>query len=117
MISPAPKKLVVEAVVANKFVVVALVPVAFTKVKFCSVVDPERSKFERLVSPAVAVRLPVKLAALEIVWPLMRPEVKTPAVRPPTFPLVAKRLVELAVVAKKLVVVALDPVALRNVKF
>ena len=32
--SDAPKKLVVEAVVAKKLVVVALVPVAFKKVKF-----------------------------------------------------------------------------------
>jgi len=40
VINPAPKKLVVEAVVAKKFVVVALVPVAFTKVKFWRVELP-----------------------------------------------------------------------------
>ena len=43
--SPAPKKLVVEAVVevrlvAKKLVVVAEVPVALVKVKFCRVVEP-----------------------------------------------------------------------------
>ena len=33
-VPPPMEKLVVEAVVANKFVVVALVPVAFRKLKF-----------------------------------------------------------------------------------
>jgi hypothetical protein len=53
--------------VTARLVVVALVPVPLTKVKLRRVVEPESSKFERLVSPAVAVRVPVKLAALEMV--------------------------------------------------
>lgn len=49
-------RLVVDAVDAVKIevkrlVVVALVPVALTKVKFWRVVEPERRRFERLVRP------------------------------------------------------------------
>lgn len=47
----------------------------------------------------------------------MSPEVNGPTVRDPTLPFVEKRLVEEAVVAKKLVVVAAEPVAFINVKF
>ena len=48
---------------------------------------------------------------------MMRPEVIRPAVRLPIFPEVEKRLVEEAVVAKKLVVVAEVVVELIAVKF
>ena len=61
------KRFVEEAVVAKKLVVVAEVPVAFTKVKFWRVVDPERRRLESEVRPPVAVRVPVKFAAEEMV--------------------------------------------------
>ena len=61
------EKLVALRLVAKKFVVVALVPVALTKVKFCKVVEPLSNKLESEVKPPVAVRVPVKLAAEEIV--------------------------------------------------
>ena len=63
----AMKRFVVLAVVAKKFVEVLFVVVEFTAVKFCKVLDPVRSKLESVVSPAVAVRVPVKLAAEEMV--------------------------------------------------
>ena len=53
--------------VEKRLVVVAWVPVALTKVKFCRVEEPVRRRVERVVSPPVAVRVPVKLAAEEIV--------------------------------------------------
>jgi len=116
------KRFVVEALVAKKLVVVAEVPVAFRKVKFWRVDEPVRRRFERVVSPAVAVRVPVKLAAEEMVWELMSPEVKAPeTVKTWAVPL--PRVIELvrmseveALVAKKLVEVALVPVALKKVK-
>ena len=77
----APKKLVVEAVEVNKLVVVALVPVALMKVKFCKVEEPVSKRLAKVPSP-VEVKLP----------PLA---------------VVKKRLVEEAVVEKRLVVVAL----------
>lgn len=83
---PAPKLKLVEkrfvelAVVAKKFVVVADVPVAFTKVKFWSVELPFTRRVESVASP----------------FPKIVPVLKE----------VAKRLVELAIVAKKLVEVA-----------
>ena len=67
--------------------------------------------------PAIP-RVPVKLAADEIVWLLMRPEVSAPvtvAVSSVAFD--ANRLVEDAVVAKDVVVVALVVVEFRPVKF
>jgi hypothetical protein len=99
-------------------VVVALVVVLFRPVKFWRVEEPFTWTLERVVRPPVAVTVPVKLVAAEIVWPLIVPEVVTlPVLRE-----VAKRLVEEAVVAKefvleKLVVVALLPVAFMKVKF
>ena len=75
-------------------------------------VEPFTSKLERLVKPPRAVRVPVKLAADEIVWPFIKPDVTTPR-----FEFVEKRLVEDAVVANKFVVVALVPVAFTKVKF
>ncbi len=117
-IVPAPRlklvanKFVEDAVVEKSEVVVAFVEVEFRKVMFCKVDEPVVRRFERVVSPPVAVSVPVKLAADEIVWPLMLPEVMRPVLRE-----VENKFVELAVVAKKLVVVADDPVALTKVKF
>ncbi len=54
-----------------------------------------------MVSPPVAVRVPVKLAEDEIVCPLISPEVTTPR-----FEFVLYKFVEDAVVEKRLVVVA-----------
>ena len=45
------KRFVDEAVVAKKLVVVAEVPVAFTKVKFWRVLDPVARRLPRVVSP------------------------------------------------------------------
>ena len=80
----------VEAVVLKRFVVVALVPVAFTKVKFWRVEEPLTRRFESVP----------------------RPPEKLPVVRE-----VEKRLVLDAVVAKEAVEVALVPVAFTKVKF
>ena len=60
-------RFVEEAVVANIVVVVALLDVEFRAVKLSRVEEPERRRFERDVNPAVAVRVPVKLAAEDIV--------------------------------------------------
>jgi hypothetical protein len=76
----------------------------------------------KVAAPA-AVSVPVKLAEEEIVCPLMRPVtvsvplcVALPEVRVPNEAAVANRLVDDAVVAKRLVEVACDVVALRAVK-
>ena len=94
------KRLVLEAVVAKKLVEVPLVEVELRRVMFWKVLDPFNRRLESVVRPAVAVNVPVKLAALDIVWPLINPEVIRPAVKLPMLPLVEKRLVELAVVEK-----------------
>ena len=86
----AEKRLVDDAVVEKKLVVVALVPVALAKVKFCRVDEPLSKRLAKVPSP-VDVKLP-------------------------PFPVVKKRLVEDAVVEKKLVVVADVPVAKLKVK-
>src|ERR1019366_4264897 len=88
------KRLVVEALVAKKLVVVAEVPVALTKVKFCRVVDD------------VTKRLVVVAPPLEV---------KADVVREPMVAALEKRFVVEALVAKKLVVVAEVPVALTKV--
>lgn len=59
-----------------------------------------------ILYPVTAFTVPVKLAALEMVWELMRPEVIVPAVRAPMLPEVEKRFVEDAVVENSDVVVA-----------
>lgn len=69
-----------------------------------------------MVRPPVALTVPVKFAALDIVWPFINPEVIKPAVKLPIFPEVVKRLVEEAVVAKKLVDVALVVVEVSTVR-
>ena len=77
------KRFVVEAVVEKKLVVVALVPVALTKVKFCNVDEPVTKRLDKVERPPVAVKVvprvrePVRFAVEESVWPLIRPEVKT----------------------------------------
>ena len=48
-------------------VVVALLEVEFNAVKFNKVVEPESRRFESEVSPAVAVKVPVKFEALDMV--------------------------------------------------
>jgi len=107
MLPEVEKRLVDEAVVEKRLVVVAEVPVALMKVKFWRVEEPVRRRLERVVRPPVTLSVPVKLAAEEIVWSLIRPEVIGPAVRVPMLPEVEKRLVDEAVVEKRLVVVAL----------
>ena len=67
VLSAVLKRLVLEAVVAKELVEVALVEVELSAVKFRSVEEPERSRLESDVSPAVAVSVPVKLAAEEMV--------------------------------------------------
>ena len=59
--------LVKLAFVAKRLVDVALVVVEFTPVKFCRVDEPVRSRLERVVRPPVAVRVPVRLAADDMV--------------------------------------------------
>ena len=92
--------------VAKRFVVVAEVPVAFWNVKLARVEEPFTCRFERVVKPPVALSVPVKLAAKEIVWPLMRPEVTVPKLALFAERLIVKRFVDEAVEAKKFVVVA-----------
>ena len=60
-------RLVEEAVDEKNEVVVAEVPVAFTNVRFCKVDEPVSRRFESVESPPVAVRVPVKFAADEMV--------------------------------------------------
>ena len=89
--------------VKAKVVVVAFVEVAFWAVKFWSVVEPDKRRLEREVSPPVAVKVPVKLAAEDIVCEFMSPEVIVPEVKLPNTEvpevrLVEKRLVDDAVV-------------------
>ena len=91
MVAYDANKLVLDAVVAKKLVVVAFVPVALTKVKFCKVVEA----LARKLFPVI-VAVDVKLPPLTVV---------------------KYRFVDDAVPAKKLVVVALVPVALTKVKF
>ncbi len=117
-----------------RLVVVALVVVALRPVKFCNVDEPFAWRLDKVVRPPVAVRVPVKLAALDMVCELMRPEVmvfeprlrapdevmaprvEAPAVKLVAVKLEAKALVEEAVVAKKAVEVANVVVARRPVK-
>jgi hypothetical protein len=122
MVAVLERRSVVEALVAKKLVVVAAELVERSAVKFCKVEEPVTRRLERVVSPPVAVTVPVKLAALEIVWPFTAPEVMVPVVMLPKMELpavsaVAKRLVEEAVVAKRVVEVAFVEVELRAVKF
>jgi hypothetical protein len=96
------KRFVLDDVPANRLVVVALVPVAFIKVKFWRVDDPVARRLARVVRPLETLRVPLNDAAELMFWLLIRPDVITPAVRAPTFPLVEKRLVLDAVFANEL---------------
>ena len=51
----------------KKFVVVACEEVELTAVKFCKVLEPVTWRLDSQVRPPVAVTVPVKFAALEIV--------------------------------------------------
>ena len=88
--SVVPKRLVDEAVVAKLFVVVALVEVELSAVKFWRVEEPFTRRLARVPRPLMNVV--------------------------PKFAAVANIFVELAVVAKRLVVVALVPVAFVKLK-
>ena len=70
-----------------------------------------------VVTPLATLRVPVKLAAEEMVCELTNPEVIAPRVALPVLRAVANRLVEEAVVEKIEVVVALVEVELRKVMF
>jgi hypothetical protein len=128
--------LVPTRVEAKSVVLVLLVVVAFTAVKFWSVELPERRRLARLnefANKLVKVPLVAKnevAVALVVVEssPVKFCKVLDPAVRKletvsdpkllfPAVSVVAKRFVEDAVVAKLLVVVAAEPVALMKVKF
>ena len=61
------KRLVVEALVEKRLVVVAWEPVALVKVKSWRVEEPESRRLMSVVKPPVAVSVPVKLAAEEMV--------------------------------------------------
>ena len=118
------KRLVDEAVVAKKLVVVALVPVALVNVKAWSVVEPVWRAVENEDNPETesVPRVPSEVRE-EAVTPAarvlpVRLRAETDPAEPVTFPVrfpeaeVKKRLVVEAVVAKKLVVVALVVVLL-----
>jgi len=90
MVPVVPKRFVVDAVVAKKFVVVAAVPVAFWKLKFCSVEEPvasivpalnvpiEASVEKKLVVLATEAKSAVEVAAVaERLWRLTRPVLET----------------------------------------
>ena len=115
-------KFEVEAVVEKKLVVVALVVVELTAVKFCKVLEPVTKRLVgvKLVATRLVVKKLVEVALVVVEFtpvkfcrvdePLMRRLVKVPRPLLVIFPAlrsVAKRLVELAVVPKKLVLVAL----------
>ena len=85
------KRLVEEAVVANEFVEVAFVEVELSAVKFWRVEEPESKRLDKVARP------------VEVMFPTLAIAV-------------AKRFVELAVVAKELVLVAFVLVELRAVK-
>ena len=65
--------------------------------KFWRVEEALTLRLERVVKPPVMVTVPVKLAVLDIVWPLIKPDVIGPAVSVPILPVVAKRFVVVAV--------------------
>jgi hypothetical protein len=91
-------------VVEKSVVEVALVVVELRPVKFCKVDEPSERRFPN-VPRLATVREPVKLAAEDIVWPFIKPEVTVPR-----FELVANKLVEEAVPEKMFEVVALPNV-------
>ena len=92
---------------AKRFVDVACEVVEFVPVKFWNVDEAFTKRLESVERPAVAVSVPVKFAAEEIVCPLIRPEVSVPR-----FAVVANN-----VEANKFVEVACEVVAFTPVKF
>jgi hypothetical protein len=82
--------------VVAKLVVVAEVPVAFWKVKFWRVDDPVIKRFKNEDNPERTLSVPVRLAELERVCPLMSPELIAVAVREPMFASLAFNVVEVA---------------------
>src|SRR3989338_9182032 len=127
LIEPAPKlkllekRLVEEAVVLKKFVVVAEVPVALVKSRFVLwILVPVTCDENRLV---VVAEVPVALTKVKfckVLEALSKRFARVPRpveVKLPPFPVVKNKLVELAVVEKRLVVVAAVPVAFTKVKF
>ena len=101
--SRSPEELIVVVAVEP---ILSSEPVRLLAKRLVEVPEVPR-KVERVVRPLETVRVPVKLARAEIVWPLINPEVMAPRVALPVLSEVEKRLVEEAVVEKKLVVVAL----------
>lgn len=81
-------RFVEEAVVEKKFVVVAEVPVAFTKVKFWRVEDPSAKRFV-LVTVPVAVKLASDTFPLNNPFPCTENTCDGDEVPIPTFPLFA----------------------------
>ena len=81
----SPVRHIVEAARVDVYmdVDVALVVVEFNAVKFCSVVEPVARRFDSVVSPPVAVNVPVNDADDDIVCPLIRPDVIGPTARVP----------------------------------
>ena len=72
-------RLVLEAVVEKKLVVVALEPVAFTKVKFCKVEEPLTRRVpswaiepKRLVEEAVVEKMVVVVALVVVEFPVIK---------------------------------------------
>ena len=111
------KRLVELAVVEKKLVVVALVPVAFTKVKFCKVVEAVAKILAKVPRVETVTLAKVGEAVVLTDWSNQSLRVGAPEtvkLWPFTESAEVKRFVELAVVEKKLVVVAEVPVAVVN---
>jgi hypothetical protein len=100
----------------EKLVLVLLVVVLFTPVKFCNVELPVTRRFEAVRSELINALVNVPLVAKRLVL-VASVLVTLPKNAPPILASVAKRLVDEAFVAKLLVVVALLPVAFTKVKF
>ena len=117
-ISDVKQRVLKVPLVEKRLVEVASVVVECVAVNLWSVEEPDIKRFESEVRPPVAVTVPVKFAAEEIVWPLIKPDVIAPVVRAPeevmlpVLKVVEKRLVEEAVVANEVVEVAFVVVAL-----
>lgn len=85
-----------QRVETARFVEVAFVVVEFCAVKFWKVEEPVTKRFDSEVSPESTLSVPVKLAKEEMVWPLMRPEVISPAINVPIVALLELIVVEVA---------------------
>jgi hypothetical protein len=113
-------RFVLDAVVAKKFVVVAEVPVAFTKVKFCRVVLPVARMVLKLVAPVnefVPEKVLLSPRRVDEADDAPQPE-HEPTTRVPMFAVLALRsVVEARPDTYREVVVALVVVELIPVKF